>query len=204
MPRRPATARDRRAREIARTRQDIVEAAARVFAEHGYHDATMQAIAREAGFTAASLYTYFKGKDELYDALLAEMRRAMIASFDEPVPSGLTFAQRLELLIQRQIALVVARRDVLRLAFSMRPRRMQPDEGPAEFLRRLAAFLEECGRGQLRCDAAEGSRILFGLLQATLLPFVLGEGEVNLSGEAARVVDYFLHGVESRSAPHPT
>jgi AcrR family transcriptional regulator len=201
VPRRAATARDRRAREIARTRQDIVEAAARVFAEHGYHDATMQAIAHEAGFTAASLYTYFKSKDELYDALLAEMKRAMLASFDEPAPAGLTFPQRLELLVQRQIALVVARRDVLRLAFAMRPRRMQPDEGPADFLRRFGAFLEEHGHGQLRCGTDEGARILFGLFQATLIPFVFGDAEVDLSQEAGRITDFFLHGVEKRPPP---
>jgi len=49
------TVHPRRAREIARTRQDILEAAARAFARNGYQAVTMQEIAREAGYTAASL-----------------------------------------------------------------------------------------------------------------------------------------------------
>ena len=39
----------RREREIARTREDIVDAASRAFVEIGVHDATMQDIAAEAG-----------------------------------------------------------------------------------------------------------------------------------------------------------
>jgi len=43
----------RREREIARTREDIVEAASRAFVQIGVRDATMQDIAAEAGYTAA-------------------------------------------------------------------------------------------------------------------------------------------------------
>jgi hypothetical protein len=99
---------------------------------------------------------------------------------------------------------VMARRDVLRLAFAMRPRRMQPDEGPADFLRRMTAFLDEHGHGQLRCGSDDCARILFGLFQATLIPFVFADAKVDLSHEAARITDYFLHGVEKRPPPQRT
>jgi AcrR family transcriptional regulator len=189
----------RRAREIERTRQDIVEAAARVFAEAGYHDATMQVIAREAGFTAASLYTYFRSKDEIYEALVEEMKRALIATFDVPAPAGLTFQQRLELLVQRQLAFVTARRSALRVTFDVRPGRLGPHTGPAEYLGRLSAFLAEAGAGRLRCTPDEGARVLFGLLQAMLLPSILGDHEPDV-GQAGRVTDLFLHGVEAPGA----
>lgn len=189
----------RRAREIERTRQDIVEAAARVFAEAGYHDATMQVIAREAGFTAASLYTYFRSKDEIYAALVEEMKRALIATFDVPAPAGLTFQQRLELIVQAQLTIITARRNALRVAFDVRPGRLRPHTGPAEFLGRLSAFLAQAGAGRLRCTPDEGARVLFGILQAMLLPSILGDAEPDV-GQAARVIDLFLRGVAAPGA----
>lgn len=203
-------ARDRRAREIARTRQDIVEAAARVFSLAGYHQATMQAIAREAGFTAASLYTYFESKEELYVALLLDMKRAMLATFDEPVPSGLTFPQRLELLLQRQVALAAARRELLRIAFLVQPPAVHDrDRGPVEFLHRLAEFFAGAPPGSLRCEPDEAARILFGSMHAMLLPLVLDDAQADVGKVATRLVDFFLHGaagpaLRAPPAPSPT
>src|SRR5438874_8380300 len=51
------------------TREQLVEAAARVFARRGYHRATVDEIASEAGFTIGALYSNFAGKEELFLAL---------------------------------------------------------------------------------------------------------------------------------------
>jgi AcrR family transcriptional regulator len=184
---------DRRAREIERTRQDIIEAAARVFGTSGWRDATMQVIAKEAGFTAASLYTYFKSKEEIFDALLLDLNRNLLASFDEHVPAGLTFEQRLELLLHRQLAFVASRREAIRIAFDRAPRRMHPDHGPAEYLRRLARFLDEAG-ARLRLPTPDAARLLFGMLHATLLPSLLEERSADPAQDATRIIDLFLHG----------
>jgi AcrR family transcriptional regulator len=46
-------------------RQRIVRAALQVFAERGFHGATMQDIVRQSGLSVGAIYTYFKSKDEL-------------------------------------------------------------------------------------------------------------------------------------------
>jgi AcrR family transcriptional regulator len=74
----------RREREIARTREDIVEAANRAFVEVGVHDATMQDIAREAGYTAASLYTYFRSKQEIVEAVMDQLTTEFLQVFEQP------------------------------------------------------------------------------------------------------------------------
>jgi AcrR family transcriptional regulator len=76
----------RREREIAHARTDIVEAAITAFSKVGLHNATMQDIAREAGYTAASLYTYFKSKQEIVDAMVTLLTDEYIHVFDEPLP----------------------------------------------------------------------------------------------------------------------
>jgi len=43
----------------------LIQAALSVFAEHGYHGATMQQVAERAGMSKGGLYEYFPSKDEL-------------------------------------------------------------------------------------------------------------------------------------------
>ena len=93
---------DRRARQLARQRHDILEAAARAFVRAGYQATTMRAIAHEAGFKASSLYTYFSSKEEIFGALVEELLTDLFGTFHVPCPAGLAFHQRLELLLIRQ------------------------------------------------------------------------------------------------------
>jgi len=51
-------------------RQRILAAALEEFAAQGFADATMAAIAARAGLGAASLYRYYPGKTELFEAIL--------------------------------------------------------------------------------------------------------------------------------------
>jgi len=54
----------------ARTRRAVLTAAARVFADRGFHGASMQAIADEAGYTQGAIYANFGGKAELFLAVV--------------------------------------------------------------------------------------------------------------------------------------
>jgi AcrR family transcriptional regulator len=55
-------------------RQQILDAALRVFAREGYHKASIRHIALEAGLKSPPLlYWYFKDKNELFEAVLVEL-----------------------------------------------------------------------------------------------------------------------------------
>ncbi len=65
-----------------RTRQRLLEAAEQVFAQHGYHDASIVKITEAAGVGQGTFYLYFDGKKRIFDELVldlnARVRRAMI------------------------------------------------------------------------------------------------------------------------------
>jgi len=61
-----------RAESRDRTRALLVAAARRVFLRHGYHAATLDAVAEEAGFTKGAVYSAFDGKADLFLAVLDE------------------------------------------------------------------------------------------------------------------------------------
>jgi AcrR family transcriptional regulator len=52
-------------------RVQILEGARIVFLAEGFDGASMEAIAQAAGVSKGTLYTYFRGKDELFTALVA-------------------------------------------------------------------------------------------------------------------------------------
>jgi len=72
-PRRPPDA-DRRER--------IVEAAERAFVRHGFHAATMQHVADEAGMSPGNLYRYFPSKEAIVEDLCEVDRGRRAGSFE--------------------------------------------------------------------------------------------------------------------------
>jgi AcrR family transcriptional regulator len=63
---RPGTA----SREHAGDTRALLDAAMEAFARHGYAGASVRAIARTAGLNDGGLYTQFRSKQDLYQALL--------------------------------------------------------------------------------------------------------------------------------------
>lgn len=57
------------------TRTRILDAAARVFARHGFAGATLDQVAADAGMTKGAVYWHFASKADLYLALMAERVR---------------------------------------------------------------------------------------------------------------------------------
>lgn len=58
----------------------IVDAALRLFARYGRKRSSMDDIAREAGLAKATLYLHFKGKDDVFRAMLGLLGRRASSS----------------------------------------------------------------------------------------------------------------------------
>jgi len=65
--------RTRKERERDIHRGEILEAAEKVFAQKGYHAATIEEIARTADFGVGTLYNFFRDKNDLYNALVMSL-----------------------------------------------------------------------------------------------------------------------------------
>jgi TetR/AcrR family transcriptional regulator, cholesterol catabolism regulator len=61
-----------------RRRGDVVDAAARVFAERGYHATSVAALLEATGLTAGALYHYVEGRDELLIAICDELLEPLL------------------------------------------------------------------------------------------------------------------------------
>lgn len=80
-----------RERKKALTRQAILDAAARLFAEHGYDNVTVADIADAATVSVKTLFVYFRSKEDLVFAE-SDLLDALLAGLDAREP-GVSAAQ---------------------------------------------------------------------------------------------------------------
>ena len=101
--------RARSSEQVQERVSEILEGAAAVFLSVPYEKATMQMIAREAGFTRSNLYRYFNTREEIFLALfmkdLDAWAHSIIAAFNSE-DSLKSFARRWTELLCRQTRLL--------------------------------------------------------------------------------------------------
>lgn len=80
-------------------RERIVAAALRVFGERGFHGATMQDVVRECGLSIGAIYTYFKGKEDLFLATCDLASGRGLGELATRLAGGRTLAERLAIAV---------------------------------------------------------------------------------------------------------
>ena len=101
------------------SKQKILNAALEVFANQGYHSATVDAIAKNAGISKGLMYNYFKSKDDVLHELMIGMMDALMCEF-MPLEAGKKFTKDdIENLINVGIDLVLEKPHFWKLYFSV-------------------------------------------------------------------------------------
>jgi TetR/AcrR family fatty acid metabolism transcriptional regulator len=77
----------------------MLDAAARLFGAHRFHEVRMEDIAVEAGVGKGTIYRYFADKDELYVALLARSSEQFVRRVASEVARATGARARLEALV---------------------------------------------------------------------------------------------------------
>lgn len=157
-----------------RKRQAILEAARRIFLNEGY-EASLDAVARQAGVSRQTIYNLYGGKDELFLAVLRDRSEQLAAPLSEADGDA----------SPREVLLEVARRFIdvaltpeaigfqraLISATQRFPKLAQTlyEPGPFKAVQRLAAYLvREAERGRLVvADPEEAAEQFFGMLKGS-------------------------------------
>ena len=76
-----------------RTRRKLLEAAESVFAELGYHDASIVKITEAAGVGQGTFYLYFASKKDVFDELVVDLNHRVRQAMTEAASQGTTRAE---------------------------------------------------------------------------------------------------------------
>ena len=203
----------RRTREEAlETREQLLDAAERVFLERGVGHATLAEVADAAGVTRGAVYHHFESKADLFEAMVARAEMPMDAAFD---PTNGTGADPLGALRERALSAL------LHLSSSPRVRRVfevvflrceYTDELASVEKHHLEerehclglcnALLDEAvAQGQLprNTDTRAASLLLYAFIGGLMRDWVQAPKSFDLETAAPQLVDLFLAGL--RAAP---
>lgn len=81
---------ERRQRELELRRDDIVDAAEKLFFAEGYEKVHMNDIAREAEMARGTLYQYFKNKEDIYASIALRAAKMINERFQKLLSQDLT------------------------------------------------------------------------------------------------------------------
>jgi AcrR family transcriptional regulator len=170
-------------RSIAQTdkRKQILDAAVRVFAEHGYHGSRVGDIAEDAGVAHGLLYHYFSSKEEVLRTVFVENWGELLARFraveatDEPAAEKLEGIAKILLRTWRNDPALVT--VMVREVARSREIQGQIDEVREAFaiVQRVIEEGQAAGSFRRDLDARIASWIVYGALEEILTGWVLGQ-----------------------------
>jgi TetR/AcrR family transcriptional repressor of mexJK operon len=180
-------------------RQAILDAARHAFIAHGYSGASMEAIAEAAPVSKPTLYSHFKGKQELFAAVIAGQCEGLVntlsrAQADHPDPlSGL------KAIVRAFVDLIYSHEGLNLYRLIISEQQTFPElgalffrSGPEPVLKLLSSYLTELhARRALNIpDVETSSTLLVGMLKGVeLFRCLLGLQEGLSDAEKVRIID---------------
>ncbi len=164
-------------RVVEDRREQIIDAAMRVFSEKGFTKATNKDVAREAGITPGLIYYYFESKEKLLEAMIES--RSPIRLLTSLTPQVLALPPEAFLrFIIRQVLSIIEGENFIQLIRVMLPEIVHnPEMTPtvAGFLQRVMEFLtsyfeSKMKAGELRqSDASLTAQVFLGSVMGFVL-----------------------------------
>ena len=182
-----------------RKEQQILGAAGTLFMAQGYGATSMDAIARKAGVSKATLYARFRNKEELFAAMIAAACRRHAESLIGPEIAQGDVGAALRRMARDFLVLLLSPQAgaIYRIVIAEGPRfpelgRVFYDSGPRRTLDRLSSYLQHADeRGLVRiAEPRRAAEQFAGMLKGDLhLRHLLGLAEKPQAAELDRLVD---------------
>jgi TetR/AcrR family transcriptional regulator, transcriptional repressor of aconitase len=150
----------------AARRRQILDAALVCFSRTGFHQTSMQAIFEESGLSPGAVYRYFKGKEEIVQAIAMETLGGLAAALEAGPPGR---PDELMGRILDMIEAVELRDQRLRLALQVWGEAMV-NPRVAGFVRKAIDGLRERIAAELECDDPQATAsVLVALAQGSVV-----------------------------------
>ena len=188
------------------TRRRILEAAAQIFSEKGYHAASMQDIARAVNLQKASLYHHVSGKQEILLELLDQALDILIERIGTVVSQPNPPDEKLQIAMQVYLQSLIDQRD-LSAVLLFEHRSLDPELKTRHLPRRdrfeglwRGVIQDGVAAGAFDCDdPAQAARALLGVMNWTLTWYRV-DGPLRAQEIADQYAGLFFNGLLKREA----
>jgi AcrR family transcriptional regulator len=189
------------------TRKKILEAAAQIFGQKGFHATSMNDIARSVNLQKASLYHHVESKQEILLSLLDQALDILIGRMSEVIAKPIPTDEKLRLAMRTYLLTLTEQRDLAAILL-LEHRSLNP-ELHARHVPRRDRF-EQLWRDLLASGIAEGkfdfpdvklaTRALLGVMN-WVVTWYQADGPLSVYEISDQYADIILNGFLTRKIP---
>lgn len=170
-------------------RDEIMQAALKLFTEKGYFNTSIADIRRQADVSTSTIYHYFKNKESIADALFLDVLQSLNDSIEEIRTKTNNTFERLRAIVELFFTLAKEAPEVMRFMVCIRHHEFLLDRPPLSLSRpfqQLTRIMQEGIRaGELRrMDPVVANACFYG----TIVQMV----QLHLDGVLERLLDWYL------------
>jgi AcrR family transcriptional regulator len=194
----------RREREKEQNRLQILAAAEAVFARHGFHRTTMDAIAKEAEWSKGALYLHFKSKEELFFSLLLERLEAFGRIMNQNIHDAHDLEEAVRILVTGQLEFYIQHQHFFKLILTEQGKLMMSSDKSFRLkliqqqnshLKRISALVNGLLPVGSTVQATTLVMSVFGTINVHMMNWMHTDGDFDLDGITEEIIALFLKGV---------
>ncbi|HZG81009.1 MAG TPA: TetR/AcrR family transcriptional regulator [Brevibacillus sp.] len=183
--------------------QAIIDAAVRVIARQGYHNAQVSKIAKEAKVADGTIYLYFENKDDILISLFNEKMGNFIETCRERISEATSAEQKLFVLVHAHFS-QLSQDHELAMVTQIELRQSNPiiSEGIGNVMKQYFTLIDEVIRegmesGMFRpdLDVRLARKMIFGTLDEVTTAWVMKQCKYDLVSYVHPIHNLFLHGL---------
>ncbi|MFQ5604307.1 MAG: TetR/AcrR family transcriptional regulator [bacterium] len=200
----------RKERERLARRQEILDAARKVFSERGFEKATLDEIAEAAEYGKGTIYNYFKNKEELFCCIMERGIERFQKFVECAIQNKKTPREKLETYIDAAFEFFEKYRQIFSIMETERNNLVRRLDGEMyrsslkyqEKLVRFLADLLEKGikkRDFKNLHPIKTAHLLFGLIHVAFVHAIRTPEHIDLKSDAQLIKKIFFSGVTLKS-----
>lgn len=187
--------------------QQILDAAIKIFARHGYNNSTIAEIAREAGVADGTIYLYFKNKDDILCNFFTKKTKEVFKSFKDEVDKADNALDKLRNLIYRHLSEFELNRDMA-IVYQVETRQNRVLNG--DLIREMSRTYFELVSDIVKQGQKEGvirrelpislvKQMIIGAIDEVITTWLYSRRDYTLSALSEPLVDLFIRGIGSQN-----
>ncbi|GAE26151.1 fatty acid degradation regulator YsiA [Halalkalibacter wakoensis JCM 9140] len=183
----------------------IIDAAVKVIANHGYHQAQVSKIAKEAGVADGTIYLYFENKEDILTSLFEEKLGSFVEYIRTQLTSDLSTEKKFLILIRKHLEqlqddhhlAVVTQLELRQSNTDLRLKINEILKGYLVLVDELLTEGKENGFFQADLDNRLARQMIFGTVDEVVTNWVMKECKYDLVSLAEPVHNMLLGGLRS-------
>mgnify|MGYP001297136958 CR=1 FL=1 len=186
--------------------QAIIDAAVRVIARQGYHNAQVSKIAKEAKVADGTIYLYFENKDDILISLFNEKMGHFIQTCKERIQEKSSTEEKLYVLVHAHLSQLAQDQELAKVTqIELRQSNEEISVGIGAVMKQYFNLIDKVieegiATGVFRADldVRTTRRMIFGTLDEVTTSWVMKQCKYDLVSHVDPIHNLFLYGLKGK------